>query len=163
MKRERFTEEQIIGSMSSVRRRRAASTEATFDKWESKFGRREISESKRLKALDNPPKREPDRRRREKDVGDLRSPRTVHERFGRAADVWIASAPVGNFAHCCGVSSYRGAAGRPLSVGVARHFAHHEGTRGQQCGYYFDLYLGPASADSFRDRSRSRFGRLCPT
>jgi hypothetical protein len=87
MKRERFTEEQIIGSMSSVRRRPmcAASTEATFDKWKSKFGRREVSEAKRLKALDNPPKSEPDRRRREKDVGDLRSPRTVHERFGRAA------------------------------------------------------------------------------
>jgi putative transposase len=53
MKRERFTEEQIIGSMSSVRRRPmcAASTEATFDKWKSKFGGREVSEAKRLKAL----------------------------------------------------------------------------------------------------------------
>jgi RNA-directed DNA polymerase len=40
----------------------------------------------------NPPKSEPDRRRREKDVGDLRSPRTVHERFGRAAGCldWVS-------------------------------------------------------------------------
>ena len=83
MKRKRFTEEQIIGILkehelgaktAEVCRKHGVS-EATFYKWKSKYGGMEVSEAKRLKALDNPPKSEPDRRRREKDVGDLRSGR----------------------------------------------------------------------------------------
>ncbi|TCS62921.1 putative transposase [Varunaivibrio sulfuroxidans] len=60
MKRSRFTEEQIIGLLreqgagqktADVCRRHGVS-EATFYKWKSKFGGMEISNAKRLKALE---------------------------------------------------------------------------------------------------------------
>jgi putative transposase len=59
-KRSRFTEEQIIGILreqesgqktADVCRRHGVS-EATFYKWKSKFGGMDVSDAKRLKALE---------------------------------------------------------------------------------------------------------------
>jgi putative transposase len=61
MKRKRFTEEQIIGVLkehelgtktSDVCRRHGIS-EATFYNWKSKYGGMDVSEAKRLKALES--------------------------------------------------------------------------------------------------------------
>lgn len=61
MKRSRFSEEQIIGilkeqeagmAMAEVCRRHGISP-ATFYKWKSKFGGMEVSEAKRLRALED--------------------------------------------------------------------------------------------------------------
>ena len=60
MKRSRFSEEQIIGilaeqesgmKISDVCRKHGMS-EATFYKWKSKFGGMDVSEAKRLRALE---------------------------------------------------------------------------------------------------------------
>lgn len=60
MKRSRFTEEQIIGILREQESgqktadvcRRHGISEATFYKWKSKFGGMEVSDAKRLKALE---------------------------------------------------------------------------------------------------------------
>ena len=61
MKRSRFTEEQIIGILreqeagsatADVCRRHGVSS-ATFYKWKAKYGGLEVSEAKRLKALED--------------------------------------------------------------------------------------------------------------
>ena len=61
MKRSRFSEEQIIGVLqeneagmatAEVCRRRGIGP-ATFYKWKSKFGGMEVSEAKRLRALED--------------------------------------------------------------------------------------------------------------
>ena len=60
MKRSRFTEEQIIGVLKEHELgaktadlcRRHGISEATFYNWKSKFGGMEVSEAKRLKALE---------------------------------------------------------------------------------------------------------------
>ena len=61
MKRSRFTEEQIIGMLreqeagaatADVCRRHGVSS-ATFYKWKAKYGGLEVSEAKRLKALED--------------------------------------------------------------------------------------------------------------
>lgn len=61
MKRLRFTEEQIIGirreqeadaGMADVCRRHGVSS-ATFYKWKAQYGGLEVSEAKRLKALED--------------------------------------------------------------------------------------------------------------
>ena len=60
MKRSRFTEEQIIGILREQETgqktadicRRHGVSEATFYKWKSKFGGMEVSDAKRLKALE---------------------------------------------------------------------------------------------------------------
>src|SRR6266550_2863870 len=61
MKRSRFTEEQIIAvlreqeagvSTAEVYRKHGVST-ATFYKWKSKFGGLEVSDAKRLRALED--------------------------------------------------------------------------------------------------------------
>jgi putative transposase len=60
MKRERFTEEQIMGILKEHELgartaevcRKPGISEATFYKWKSKYGGMEVSEAKRLKALE---------------------------------------------------------------------------------------------------------------
>ena len=61
MKRSRFTEEQIIGILreqeagaatADVCRRHGVSS-ATFYKWKAKYGGLEVSEAKRMKALED--------------------------------------------------------------------------------------------------------------
>ena len=60
MKRKRFTEEQIIGVLkehelgtkTSDLCRKHGFSEATFYNWKSKFGGMDVSEAKRLKALE---------------------------------------------------------------------------------------------------------------
>jgi len=61
MKRSRFTEEQIIGILKEQEAgaktadvcRRHGISDATFYKWKAKYGGMEISEAKRLKALED--------------------------------------------------------------------------------------------------------------
>jgi len=61
MKRSRFTEEQIIGilkehqaGMSAAELcRRHGISDATFYKWRSKYGGMEVSDAKKLKALED--------------------------------------------------------------------------------------------------------------
>lgn len=61
MKRSRFTEEQIIGIVKEQEAgaktadvcRRHGVSEATFYKWKAKFGGLEVSDAKRLKALED--------------------------------------------------------------------------------------------------------------
>ncbi len=61
MKRTRFTEEQIIGVLKDQEAgakvddicRRHGISQATFYKWKAKFGGLEISEAKRLRALED--------------------------------------------------------------------------------------------------------------
>jgi putative transposase len=61
MKKARFTEEQIIGFLREQESgmtaaevcRRHGFSEATFYKWKSKYGGLEVSEAKRLKALED--------------------------------------------------------------------------------------------------------------
>jgi putative transposase len=60
MKRKRFTEEQIIGILKEQEAgaktadlcRRHGISEATFYNWKSKFGGMDVSEAKRLRALE---------------------------------------------------------------------------------------------------------------
>jgi putative transposase len=60
MKRQRFTEEQIIGVLKEHELgtktadlcRKHGISEATFYNWKSKFGGMDVSEAKRLKALE---------------------------------------------------------------------------------------------------------------
>jgi len=60
MKRSRFTEEQIIGILKEHQAgfgakdlcRKHGVSDATFYKWRSKFGGMEVSEAKKLKALE---------------------------------------------------------------------------------------------------------------
>ena len=60
MKRKRFTEEQIIGVLKEHELgaktaelcRKYGISEATFYNWKSKFGGMDVSEAKRLKALE---------------------------------------------------------------------------------------------------------------
>ena len=55
MKRNRFTEEQIIGVLKGAKTadlcRKHGISEATLYNWKSKFGGMDVSEAKRLKAL----------------------------------------------------------------------------------------------------------------
>lgn len=61
MKRSRFSEEQIIGILKEQEAgmptvevcRRHGISPATFYKWKSKFGGMEVSEAKRLRALED--------------------------------------------------------------------------------------------------------------
>ena len=61
MKRSRFSEGQIIGVLKEHEAgmptaelcRRHGISPATFDKWKSKFGGQELSEAKRLRALED--------------------------------------------------------------------------------------------------------------
>jgi putative transposase len=61
MKRSRFSEEQIIGILKEHQAGRSAAelcrkhgvSEPTFYKWRSKYGGMEVSDAKRLKALED--------------------------------------------------------------------------------------------------------------
>ncbi len=60
MKRSKFTEEQIIGAIKQHEAgsktqdicRKLGASEQTFYKWKSKFGGMDVSEAKRLRALE---------------------------------------------------------------------------------------------------------------
>jgi putative transposase len=60
MKRSRFTEEQIIGILQEHQAGRSAAalcrkhgiSDATFDKWRAKYGGMEVSDARKLKALE---------------------------------------------------------------------------------------------------------------
>ncbi len=61
MKRSRFTEEQIIGMLNEQEAgaktadvcRKHGVSEATFYKWKAKYGGMDVSEARRLKALED--------------------------------------------------------------------------------------------------------------
>jgi putative transposase len=61
MKRSKFSEEQIIGVLKGTRRgaktadlcRKHGISEATFYNWKSRFGGLEVSEARRLRALES--------------------------------------------------------------------------------------------------------------
>ena len=61
MKKQRFTEEQIIGALKEQEAgvkaidlcRKHGISEATFYNWKAKYGGMEVSEAKRLKALED--------------------------------------------------------------------------------------------------------------
>ena len=65
MKRKRFTEEQIIGILKEAEAgaqirelsRRHGITEQTFFRWRNKYGGMDISEARRLKALEDEKRR----------------------------------------------------------------------------------------------------------
>ena len=73
MKRKRFTEEQIIAALKSAERgqptkelcRQIGVTETTFYRWKTKFGGMELSDAKKLRAL------EEENRKLKKLVADL--------------------------------------------------------------------------------------------
>ena len=70
MKRKRFSEEQIIGVLKEHELgaktadlcRKHGISEATFYNWKSKFGGMDVSEAKRLKALEGENDRSPKKR-----------------------------------------------------------------------------------------------------
>ena len=61
MRKSRYTEEQIIGTLKEVEAgakvqeviRKRGITEQTFYRWKSKFGGMEVSDAKRLRALED--------------------------------------------------------------------------------------------------------------
>ena len=73
MRKRRFSEEQIIGVLKAAEAgmavkevcRQHGVTEATYYRWKKKFGGMEVSEAKRLKALDE------ENRRLKRAVADL--------------------------------------------------------------------------------------------
>ena len=73
MKRKQFTEEQIIGTLKAAERgqpikdllRQTGITQATFYRWKTKYGGMEVSDARRLKAL------EEENRKLKKLVADL--------------------------------------------------------------------------------------------
>ena len=103
MKRSRFSEEQIIGILKEHQAgataadlcRKHGVSDATFYKWRSKYGGMEVSDAKKLKAL------EAENAKLKKLLAEqMMDVSTLKEMLGKNFEAWIAT-------QCCGLGHER--------------------------------------------------------